>query len=93
MAIRKRVIIHGRVQGVGFRFFVESHATRRGIHGFVTNNADGTVEAELIGEKHTVDELLQLINQGPSLSHVSHVDIAEEENDVTITDFAPFHVK
>lgn len=92
MAIRKRVIIHGRVQGVGFRSFVETHAIKRGVRGYVTNNVDGTVEAEFVGEKQDIDDMMQLVKKGPSLANVTHIDIAEEDSDTSIERYPPFHV-
>ena len=45
MRIARRFVISGRVQGVGFRYFTQDAARREGLHGFVRNNDDGTVEA------------------------------------------------
>ena len=59
------MVVHGRVQGVGFRAFVEYEAMRRGVGGWVRNRRDGSVEAVFIGEADTVATLIETCRKGP----------------------------
>ena len=63
-AIRKAGRAVGRVQGVGFRFFVQSNAKSFGITGWVKNMSDGSVTMELQGELQTVERLIAKIKRG-----------------------------
>ena len=76
--IRRRVVVHGRVQGVFFRDTVRRHADRRGVSGWVRNNADGTVEAVLEGEPDAVERLVELCREGPRGAVVDRADVFEE---------------
>jgi acylphosphatase len=77
--IRRRLIVHGQVQGVGFRWAIARAAQSRGVAGWVTNRADGTVEALLEGEPDEVESVVRLAREGPRGAQVERVDIAEEE--------------
>lgn len=79
MAVRRRVVVSGRVQGVGFRAAVERAARSRGVAGWVRNRPDGTVEAVLEGEEDAVSALLRVCREGPRLAAVAHVEVVEEE--------------
>ena len=68
------VIVHGRVQGVGFRAFVEHQALSRGIEGWVRNRRDGTVEAVFAGDTASVEAMLAACKTGPRSSHVDDVE-------------------
>lgn len=70
----KRFVIRGRVQGVGYRFFVEKHAQRIGLRGYAKNLGDGTVEVVAAGTPAALQELEGLLRQGPRLALVSGVD-------------------
>ncbi len=70
----RRWFVSGRVQGVGFRWFVEEHAKRIGINGWVRNLADGRVEAYAAGTPEQLDELAARIHRGPALSDVRGVE-------------------
>jgi acylphosphatase len=75
------VTISGRVQGVGYRAFVEREARQRGLGGWVRNRRDGTVEAVFTGEAAAVDAMLAACRRGPRLAEVREVrvvDMAEE---------------
>lgn len=76
--IRRRVVVHGRVQGVFFRDTIRRHADRRGVSGWVRNNADGTVEAVLEGEPDALERVVELCREGPRGSVVDRVDVFEE---------------
>ncbi|NDL60249.1 sugar-transfer associated ATP-grasp domain-containing protein [Phytoactinopolyspora mesophila] len=69
-----RVIVHGKVQGVGFREYVAKRATRLGLSGWVRNRSDGTVEV-LVSRSGNVDSLVQSCNKGPKRARVDHVDV------------------
>ena len=77
--IRRRLIVHGRVQGVGFRWAIVRAGESRGVSGWVTNRADGTVEAVLEGEPDAVQSVVRLSREGPRGAQVERVDVAEEE--------------
>jgi acylphosphatase len=77
--IRRRLIVHGQVQGVGFRWAIARAAQSRGVSGWVTNRADGTVEALLEGEPDAVESVVRLAREGPRGAQVERVDVAEEE--------------
>jgi acylphosphatase len=77
-----RTVITGRVQGVGFRAFVEAQAARRGLSGWVRNRRDGSVEAVFSGPQHVVDGMLSACSEGPGSSRVDDVEIEPTEADV-----------
>ena len=68
--IVRHVIVHGRVQGVGFRAFVEHEALRRGIEGWVRNRRDGSVEAVFVGDAEPVAAMVEACRKGPLASRV-----------------------
>ena len=76
---RVHAVVHGRVQGVGFRYFTAVKARQFDIRGFVRNRADGTVEIEAEGEPGRLDLFLQAVRQGPSYAHVIRVDVSDME--------------
>ncbi len=71
----------GRVQGVGFRYFVLREAEALGIHGWVRNRADGTVEALARGTKEELDRLQDSLQEGPRWSRVVSVSVTEESDE------------
>jgi acylphosphatase len=75
---RRRVVVHGFVQGVGFRFAVERAALSRGVAGWVRNRPDGAVEAVFEGEPEAVDALVDFCRRGPRGADVERVDVAAE---------------
>jgi acylphosphatase len=72
----KRVLIRGRVQGVGYRYWTRRTATARGLEGWVRNRRDGSVEAVLSGPEQAVAEMIALCRRGPDAARVESV--AEE---------------
>jgi acylphosphatase len=76
--IRRRVVVHGRVQGVFFRDSVRQRARARGVDGLVRNRPDGTVEAVFEGPPDAVDALVRFCETGPRGARVSRVEVAEE---------------
>jgi acylphosphatase len=75
----KRLIISGRVQGVGFRHWMVEKAQALGVSGWVRNRLDGSVEALVAGETAAVEEFLRLCRRGPRMAEV--VSIEEEMAD------------
>jgi acylphosphatase len=67
------LVIHGRVQGVGFRFSLADTATELGVDGWVRNRRDGTVEALLRGSEAAVDAVHAWAQRGPPAARVAHV--------------------
>jgi acylphosphatase len=76
--IRRRVVVHGRVQGVVFRGSTQDEARRAGIDGWVRNLPDGAVEAVFEGNAAAVDQLVAYCHRGPSWAQVTRVDVTEE---------------
>ena len=82
MPKEQRVIrIHGKVQGVGYRFFATRVARRLGLKGKIQNNRDGTVDAVVEGERETIDEWLEELKEGPRYAEVTKID--QETKDFT----------
>jgi len=74
---RRRWIVRGQVQGVGFRWFVWREAERLGLGGFTRNLRDGTVEVVSQGSDDVLDKLEQALRRGPSSARVAAVDRLE----------------
>ena len=79
--IAKRFVISGRVQGVGFRFFVERWAGELGICGYAKNLWDGTVEVYGIGDPASLEQLKLRLAEGPGAARVSGVRESDETVD------------
>jgi len=75
--IARHFIVHGRVQGVGFRAFTVRMAEMTGVSGWVRNRDDGAVEAVACGTPRQVDEFGGYLHQGPRWSEVRRVDVTE----------------
>lgn len=70
-----RVIkIHGKVQGVGYRFFATRVARRLGLKGWIRNLRDGTVDAAVEGEPEAIEEWIEEIKEGPRYAEVTRID-------------------
>ncbi|WP_353987786.1 acylphosphatase [Ruicaihuangia caeni] len=78
---RVHVLVRGDVQGVGYRFTMQSVARDSDVTGWVRNRRDGTVEAEVQGDSQHVDRVLEWMSEGPPAGHVESV---------TVTDVEPF---
>ncbi|HEX8854715.1 MAG TPA: acylphosphatase [Thermoleophilaceae bacterium] len=77
--VAKRVVAHGRVQGVFFRDSVRQHARQRGVAGWVTNRPDGAVEAFFEGDPEAVESLVEFAREGPRSASVRHVEVEDAE--------------
>ena len=73
MIIARRFLVSGRVQGVGFRYFVQDHAAVEGVHGYVQNLPDGRVEAFVEGDEEAVLRVERAVRRGPPGAHVDDV--------------------
>jgi acylphosphatase len=85
--IRRRVVVHGHVQGVFFRDSVRRTARQRGVNGWIANRADGTVEAVFEGRPDAVERMVDLCREGPRGARVDSVDVSDEEPE-GLSDFA-----
>ena len=72
-ACAKQIIVHGRVQGVGFRYHAQHVGHRLGLTGDVRNCPDSTVEIVVEGDAHAVAEFIKQIEKGPPLSRVQRM--------------------
>jgi acylphosphatase len=79
--IAARLVITGRVQGVGFRIWTCRQARRLGVRGWVRNRVDGSVEALLIGEADAVDAMTEACREGPRMAAVEGVSRMPAEDD------------
>ena len=77
--IRRRLIVHGLVQGVGFRYSLARQAQSRGVAGSAANRPDGAVEVVLEGEQEAVESLVRWCEEGPRGAVVERVDVSEEQ--------------
>jgi acylphosphatase len=79
--------VHGRVQGVGFRYFTQRYANAYNIKGWVRNCTDGSVEILAQGDENDLDNFLQIIRKGPNYAGVTHIDSKEVKNPQLFKDF------
>lgn len=84
------VAVRGRVQGVGFRWFVRERARALGLAGWVCNRDDGSVEVLASGERVALEELQSLLRAGPPGARVSHVE--DQGGEPTVAAMNPFGI-
>jgi acylphosphatase len=77
------LVIRGRVQGVGFRYFVVRRAATLGLGGWVRNRQDGVVEVQAEGPRGALESLLAAVRRGPTGARVTMVDEAWSERDAS----------
>lgn len=82
-----RATVHGRVQGVLFRDFVERRAAGLGLLGYVRNQPDGTVYVEAEGDRDKLEKLLAYLNAGPPAARVDRVDFTWSQGEARYQDF------
>ena len=75
--MKKHLLIFGKVQGVGFRYWLYEKAIKKNIRGWVKNRITGQVEALLIGNDEDVNEVIKKCEKGPLSSNVTHVKIPD----------------
>ncbi|MFF2054070.1 acylphosphatase [Leifsonia sp. NPDC058194] len=79
--IRRRAIVTGMVQGVGFRWATREQAQALGVAGWARNRADGSVEVEVEGDADAIDRMLAWLRQGPPGSEVHALDVSDAAPD------------
>lgn len=84
-----KIKVYGKVQGVGFRFFICRWAEYFNIKGFVKNKSDGSVYMEVEGYENSLNELIKKCKKGPRLSSVKELDIKEGK----VNNFQNFEIK
>jgi acylphosphatase len=77
--VRRRVIVHGEVQGVFFRDTARQKAQDAAVSGWVRNRGDGAVEAVFEGEDERVDRVVEFMRVGPDRAKVVNVEVVDEE--------------
>ncbi|MDP9168978.1 MAG: acylphosphatase [Acidobacteriota bacterium] len=77
MSTARRWYVSGRVQGVGFRWFVQKHAAEVGVVGWVRNEDDGRVQVYAVGTQDQLNELAGFLHRGPRLADVRGVEEQE----------------
>jgi acylphosphatase len=77
--VRRRVVVHGQVQGVFFRDSVRERAASRGVAGWVRNREDGAVEAVFEGNEEDVDALVRFCHEGPRSADVRRAEAVDED--------------
>ena len=85
--MKKRLLIFGKVQGVGFRYWLYEKAIKKNIHGWVKNTIQGQVEVLLIGNDEDVNELIKQCGKGPHSSNVTHVKIQDYKQEYSKKSF------
>jgi len=83
----RRYIVRGRVQGVGFRWFVEREAHILGIAGWVRNNHDGSVEVLAQGTRDQLSGLHSRLREGPRAARVDSVEVSDDSALAAMTSF------
>lgn len=83
-----KVRVWGRVQGVGFRYFVYQKAKSLGLFGWVKNNNDLSVSILMQGDENEVKTLLDLVKSGPKLAQVQNVEVEFLPSDSTLGEFS-----
>ena len=73
----RHLLITGRVQGVGFRYSMQHEAARLGVHGWVRNRRDGSVEALVQGSEAAIAAITDWARRGPPGAHVTSLNVSE----------------
>jgi acylphosphatase len=81
------VLVSGLVQGVNYRWFTLDTAASLGLTGWVRNLPDGRVEAEIEGDKETVDRMIEAMRRGPRVAQVTDLEVSEQPYQGKYQDF------
>src|SRR5438270_4858801 len=90
-SMRIHVVVRGRVQAVGFRWFVHEEARRLGVAGWVKNREDGGVEVLAEGEPPAIAKLRECLRAGPSRAAVERVEELDADTSLAPRPFAILH--
>lgn len=88
--IQLHIIVSGKVQGVGFRYFSQIKAVQYGVTGWAKNLADGSVEIVALGSKDQLDPFIEDLRIGNPFSKINHIEITESE---TTENYHSFTIK
>ena len=89
MEEKVRVLVYGRVQGIGYRNFVKKYAKMLGLKGYVRNLPENRVEAVFCGDKSDIEKMIEIMKKNHPLAEVK--DIKVEKIDIE-TNFSDFHI-
>ena len=81
MIIKKHLIISGKVQGVGFRFWIRNLAINNNINGWVKNKSSSDVEVLIIGQEREIQKLIKQCKIGPNLAVIKNIHINDYKED------------
>jgi acylphosphatase len=79
MIVARRFVVHGRVQGVGFRFFALECARAEGLGGWARNLPDGTIEIFAEGDREAIDRFEHRVRRGPPAARVERADVWDDQ--------------
>ena len=88
--MKKNLVISGKVQGVGFRYWMQNLAIKNNINGWVKNKMSGDVEALIIGEEKDVQKLIKLCEIGPNSATIHDIQVNDYEHDYSKEEFNIF---
>ncbi|RKY81982.1 acylphosphatase [candidate division KSB1 bacterium] len=86
--IRAHIVVSGRVQGVGFRYFVRSTAKNLGLKGWVKNKVNGDVEIVAEGIEGMINELIKMLPVGNTMARVTDIHVTKEKCKYEFEDFS-----
>jgi len=86
MSRTEHILIHGRVQGVGYRAWARHQAQLHGLSGWVRNRRDGAVEAVMTGPEDAVAVMLKVLAQGPQGANVTEIEHLPDNGRVIVSD-------
>lgn len=89
MTVTKQLLITGRVQGVGFRFYMQRKVRELGLTGWVRNCRDGSVEAVIQGTSEAVETMIAWARRGPPSAVVAEVRVTDASGDFTTFEARP----
>jgi len=89
MEEKVRVLVYGRVQGIGYRNFVKRYAKMLGLKGYVRNLPENRVEAVFCGDKSDIEKMIEIMKKNHPLAEVKDIKIEKID---TETNFSDFHI-